>query len=195
MSSLVLDIEIAPLDLKDTDVIDYLINKPSRTTLHPVFSKIIVIGIKELENEPIQFYGDDEHRILRRFWTYLKKHRNSRFITFNGYGLDVPFIYVRSTINKVIPTVEIERNLSKMENSNHYDCMLAFSHYNTFRWVALDILCKMHGIPAPEKRIPATEIARLYRKRQWKPILMHNRNDLILIEKLYKSILVPAEGK
>ncbi|MFQ6064158.1 MAG: ribonuclease H-like domain-containing protein [Candidatus Bathyarchaeia archaeon] len=187
MGDTILDIETAPLELRDTEVIDYLINRRTRTDLHPVFSRIVVIGLKEIGKEPIQFYGEDEQQILRQFWNYLQKHPNTRFITFNGYQLDIPFIYVRSRINKIIPTIEIERNSSRMENSNHFDCMLALSHYNTFRWVALDILCKIHGIPVPEGRIHGNQIAHLYKKGDWKHILMHNQNDLVLTEKLYEK--------
>ena len=181
---IVVDIETAPLELTDKDVVDYLIRKQT-TVNNPIFSKIIVVGVKELGKKLDQFYGDDEKKILEDFWVYVAKC--TKIITFNGYGFDVPFIYVRSRINHVIPTVRIPTYKYGMEESSHFDCMLALSHLGIFTWVSLDILCKMHGIPVPEDRISGERMADLYRKRDWESILKHNEGCLEHIEKLYKK--------
>jgi uncharacterized protein YprB with RNaseH-like and TPR domain len=180
------DIEIAPLDLTDKELIRYLISKQTNT-LNPIFSKIIVIGIMENGKAPKQFYDENEKKILEDFWKEMDGRNPLRVVTFNGYGFDIPFIYVRSRINKVRPTVKICTYKYGMETSNHFDCMLALSHLGTFPWVSLEILCKAHGIPVPEDRESGGMIANLYEKRDWKAILKHNKGCLELIEKLYEK--------
>jgi len=179
------DIEIAPVDLKDKEIIRYLIFKQTNT-LNPIFSKIIVIGTMESGKPPKQFYGDDEKKILKDFWNEIERVP-LKIITFNGYGFDIPFIYVRSRINKVRPSVKICTYKYGMETSNHFDCMLALSHLNTFTWMSLEILCKAHGIPIPEDRESSDAIVNLYEKRDWKAILGHNRSCLKLTENLFEK--------
>jgi len=179
------DIEIAPVDL-DKETIHYLIFKQTNT-LNPIFSRIIVIGTKELGKAPKQFYDENEKKILQDFWNEIADRNPLKLITFNGYGFDIPFIYVRSRINKVRPTVEICTNKYRMEKSNHFDCMLALSHLGSFPWVSLAILCNAHGIPVPNDRESGEKLTDLYDKRDWKAILKHNKGCLELTEKLYEK--------
>lgn len=184
------DIEIAPLDLTNKDIVRYLIFKQTNT-LNPIFSKIIVIGTKEMGKVPKQFHGENEKEILKKFWDEVANRHPLKIITFNGYGFDIPFIYVRSRINKVRPTVEICTYKYKMDRSNHFDCMLALSHIDKFTWMSLEILCKAHGIPVPEERESGDIIANLYEKRDWRAILEHNEDCLELTEKLYEKCCGP----
>ena len=184
------DIEIAPLDLMDKEITRYLIFKQTNT-LNPVFSKIIVIGTMELGKDPKQFSGEDEKKILKDFWKEMANRDSLKVITFNGYKFDIPFIYVRSRINKVRPTVKISTYKYGMETSNHFDCMLALSHIDAFQWVSLEILCKANGIPVPDNRESGEMIANLYEKGDWNAILKHNKICLKLTEKLYEKCCGP----
>lgn len=185
-SCIFVDIETAPLDLIDKEITRYLIFKQTNT-LNPIFSRIIVIGTKEPGKAPKQFHGENEKKILEDFWKEIANRNPLRVVTFNGYNFDIPFIYVRSRINKVRPTVEICTYKYRMEKSNHFDCMLALSHLSAFPWVSLEILCKAHGIPVPANRESSETIADLYEKRNWKAILEHNKGCLELTEKLYEK--------
>lgn len=140
---------------------------------------------------PRQFHGENEKRILEDFWKEMVSRDPLKVITFNGYGFDIPFIYVRSRINKVRPTVEISTYKYGMEKSNHFDCMLALSHLGAFKWVSLEILCKVHGIPVPDNRESGEMIANLYEKGDWNAILKHNKICLKLTEKLYEKCCGP----
>ena len=180
------DIETAPLDLIDKEITYYLIFKQTNT-LNPVFSRIIVIGTKEPGKAPKQFHDENEKKILEDFWKEIASRYPLKVITFNGYKFDIPFIYVRSRINKVRPTVKISTYKYGMESSNHFDCMLALSHIDAFPWVSLEILCKAHGIPVPTNRVNSENITDLYEKRDWKAILEHNKGCLELTEKLYRK--------
>ncbi|MFQ5887387.1 MAG: ribonuclease H-like domain-containing protein [Candidatus Hydrothermarchaeales archaeon] len=192
MSYVTLDIETAALEIKDKAILDYLISRQFAVSLHPAFSKIIMIGMKEDGGEPFCLYGDDEKELLEDFWSYLYRKKPEKIVTFNGYGFDVPFIYVRSLINgiKRQPCYEINQNKWSMERSNHYDCMLALSGANSFHYVSLDVLCRLLGIEVPEDRLTPKEKAKLYNDQEWEPIVEYNREDVILTEKLYERIKV-----
>lgn len=188
-----LDIETVALpEAYEPKVLDYLMGKVTSRIigLHPVFSKIIAVGIKEPENEPNVFHGDDERKILSDTWIYLDKHQGVTVVTFNGYGFDIPFINVRSLVNGIKPMMALETNKWRMEGSNHFDLMLAFSHMDTFTWVSLEALCRVYGIEVPEDRIGVREVMTSYRKGDWDSIIKHNSQCLVMIEALYKKFFL-----
>lgn len=189
----ILDIETVALpEAMEPKVLDYLMGKDTAKVigLHPVFSKIVVIGIKEPDNEPIFFWGDDERKILSDTWAYFNEHRGVRVVTFNGYNFDIPFIKVRSLIKSIEPTIRIETNKWRMEGSNHFDLMLAFSHIDRFLWVALETLCRLYDIEVPEDKLSGREVMACYRRRDWDSIIKHNRQDLVMTDELYKKFFL-----
>ncbi|MFQ5974804.1 MAG: ribonuclease H-like domain-containing protein [Candidatus Hydrothermarchaeales archaeon] len=188
MDYISLDIETAPLKIEDDIVIEYLIKKKFVMGTHPLFSKIITIGIKENEKEPVFFRGDKEHSVLTGFWKRIKLDVPPKIVTFNGYNFDIPFLLVRSKVNNIEPTLNINTNKWKMDFSNHFDCMLAFSEIDKFSWVSLDIICRLMGIPVPEDRIKRSQVIECYQKKDWEPILKRNKQDLALVESLYEKI-------
>ena len=185
---LVVDIETCPLKISDDSVWVYLTEKVTRRDLHPVFSKIIAIGIKQPNTQPNVIHGDNEREILEKFWVLIDKLKPKTIVTFNGYGFDVPFIYARSSLNKIKPTMRINTNKWNMERSNHFDCMVFFSQYGVFINVAQAIICKMLGIGVPSDIISGPQIEDCYKGKDWKPIIYRCEQDTIMTEELYKKI-------
>jgi len=187
----VLDIEVAPESREDEQITQYLITKKTGG-LHPLFSKIILIGLKELDAEPLIYHGEDEHKILSQTWEHLaelqKRLKRFSIITFNGYRFDVPFLLIRSAINAVEKTININTNRWTMEDSNHFDLMQLLSGYGEYPFVSLEISCRKLGISVPESAISATEIASRYHKGDWDSILEHSRRNLLLTEALYHKL-------
>lgn len=193
MDYVTLDIETVALpEAFEPKVLDYLMRKETAKLigLHPVFSKIIAVGIKEPNNEPNIFWGDDERKILSDTWSYFDAHRGVRIVTFNGYGFDIPFIKVRSLINGIKPTMLIETNKWRMEGANHFDLMLAFSHIDTFLWVSLEALCRLYGIEVPEDKLGGEKVVAYYRRGDWDSIMKHIGQDLVMTEELYKKFFL-----
>jgi predicted PolB exonuclease-like 3'-5' exonuclease len=191
MSYLVLDIESIPLKITDESVWIYLSEKATVRTMHPVFSKVIAIGIKKPDSDPEVFHGENEKELLEKFWELMSELRpssSSQIVTFNGYGYDVPFLLVRSAINNVNPTVSINMNKWNMERSNHFDCMLVLSAKGSFLNVAQEITCRMLGISVTGDTISGSEIEECYNKGDWKPIIERCKRDLIMTEELYKRL-------
>jgi len=188
MSYAILDIESVPLKITDESIWIYLSKKATVRTMHPVFSKVIVIGIKTPDADPEVMYDDSEKELLEKFWGLMNEQRPEKIVTYNGYGFDIPFLLVRSAINNVKPTINIHMNKWYMEGSNHFDCMLVLSAKGLFLNVAQEIVCRMLGIDVPSDKISGTQIKDCYKRGDWEPILSRCKQDLIMTEKLYKKI-------
>lgn len=182
-----IDIECVPLKINDQDIWVYLSEKATVRTMHPVFSKVITIGLKEFDQDPEVLYSDDEKQLLDDFWSKLAAIEPDKVITFNGYGFDIPFLDVRSLMNNIQPTKNINTNKWNMERSNHYDCMLALSSKGNFLNVAQDIVCKIMSIPVEEK-IEGSRIEKCYISGDWDSINNKCRQDVIQTEQIFKKL-------
>lgn len=194
MDYLVIDIETVPIKFEEPNIVRFQIdNKRVRWGLHPAFAKIIVIGTKSgpPENREIIFYGEEESKILRDFWDYLKENKPKRIITFNGYRFDIPFIEARSYFNNILITFEINKNRWQMKDSNHFDCLWTLLGMNEdFEPIPLIIASYLFEIPVPEDYhlIMGKDIEKEYLKGNWEGIINHCKQDIYLTEQLYLKI-------
>jgi len=182
-----MDVETVPLEITNYDVWVYLTEKATVRPMHPLFSKIISIALKEFNNEPEVLFSPNEKQLLDEFWSKLAAINPDKIITYNGYNFDIPFLEVRSLINNIQPTITIEPNKWRMDSSNHYDCMLAISNKGTFLNVAQDIVCKMWGISVEEK-IEGSKIEKCYFDGDWDSINHRCYQDVIQTEQIYKKL-------
>lgn len=201
MKYIALDIETVPLEIKDPDIIQYLMDKKiskEMRVLDPNYSKIVAIGLKQESKDPQILIGEDESKLLKEFWDILDNYMKQPtpykkwIVTHNGYKFDVPFIIVRSYVNHIKPKVAINTNKWRMEESNHFDTMLFFSQYELFTNLNLKILCRMHNIEVPEG-ISGANIEEHYKKGNWDIIKEHCKQDVQLTAKLYEKICLEAK--
>ncbi len=186
MNYAVIDIETVPVEIKDDDIKEYLMDKQiskEMRAFHPLFSKIICICLKN-ENNTIALTGN-EKEILEKFWDTVQDY--NYFITFNGYSFDIPFIIIRSTVNKVKFRNIISLNKFNMQGSNHFDVMLYFSQ-NTFTNIRLDIIAKSLGIMTGEDRFTGREVERLYKEGNIDEIIEHCKQDVSITEKIWMHV-------
>ncbi len=190
MRTAFVDIETTPLEFDNKEIINYLMDKSFPRFSHPFFGKIIAIGVKMENEEPVIFYGNDEKDILTKFWQFLPENNIGKIITWNGYGFDVPFLNIRSVINEIKKTKTINLNKWRMleVGSNHIDCMQFFSSTGEFQFIALEIACRLMDIQVPPDRIRGDGIEKFFRKGEWEPIINKNKEDLTMLEKLYQKI-------
>lgn len=184
----VVNIVVAPDRPFTNDIMEYLMDKSFPRKIHPLFSKIVMIGLKKPGMNPILIYGHKEKNILNRFWKYMEKVQPERIITFNGYNFDVPFIYIRSKLNKIAPSTSFNTVKWKMENSNHFDCMQLLSGKENFLNVALEISCRLLGLDVPNDRIRGEEIPNHHASGNVEPIKIHCVQDLEMTEQLYQRL-------
>jgi DNA polymerase elongation subunit (family B) len=184
----VVNIVVAPEKPFSNDIMEYLMDKSFPRKMHPLFSKIIMIGLKKPGLNPILIYGRQEKNILNRFWKYMEKVQPERIVTFNGYNFDMPFIGIRSKLNNIPPSVEFNSVKWRMEQSNHFDCMQLLSGKENFLNVALEISCRLLGIQVPDERIKGEEIPTYFSSGNVDPIKMHCVQDLEMTEQLYQKL-------
>lgn len=185
MKYIFLDIETAPIKIENEDVKEYLMDKRiSREdrSLNPLYAKIIAIGLKAMNG--INIYNGEEKEILEQFWSNIGNSLNTTLVTYNGYKFDIPFIILRSIINKVKIPFSINLNKWQMEKSNHFDLMLFFSQHETFINPNLRILGKMYGIESDDK-LYGYDIERLYKEGKIEEIKKKCQNDIEVMEKLF----------
>lgn len=193
MNYIFLDIETVPLEITHDDVKNYLMDKKiskEKRSMDANYAKIIVIGLKILNNDEIKlFSSNDEKELLQNFWNFLRDNTPFTVVTHNGYRFDIPFIVLRSCINKVDITFQINTNQWSMEKSNHFDTMIFFSHYGAFTNPNLEILNKLHSLDvSSEKRITGADVERLYKEGKIEEIKKHCGQDIRLLEQIFGKL-------
>jgi predicted PolB exonuclease-like 3'-5' exonuclease len=172
-----------PLEINDEYIMRYLMDKKltdNVRSLDPNYSKIILIGAK-YENEFKLFTGE-EKEILNEFWNFIKD--KEIIVTHNGYKFDVPFIIIRSIINNVKISKEINLNPWNMLKSNHLDTMMIFSQ-NVFANARLRILAKLNKIEFEDEGVTGKDIERLFKEENFELIKEHCKKDIEILEKLF----------
>ncbi len=166
MDWMVLDIETAPKEINDGEIGEYLASRGKLLlNTHPLFSKLILIGIKWEDGEKY-FYGENEREVLTEFCKFLDENnlfdrlkRNKydefngngeplQFVTYNGDSFDIPYILFKSSIYK-IPILDLNLSTYPYRNlrlSNHFDCLTFIAGTDNEKKVKLNIACKMLGI-------------------------------------------------
>ena len=187
MNYLFLDIETSPLEIKDDYVIRYLMDKKltnASRSLNPIYSKIILMGLKY--NNEIKLIHGEEKEILNEFWNFIKD-KDLTMVTHNGYKFDIPFIIIRSILNNVKITKEINTNPYSMIRSNHIDTMMIFSQ-NVFTNSGLRILAKLNKVEFDDDKVLGRDIEKFYNEGKLEEIKMHCKNDIEILEKLFNKI-------
>ena len=138
----------------------------------------------------ITFKARTEKEMLSAFWQGVLRYRT--FVTFNGRQFDLPFLMIRSAVNKVRPSVNLMTNryLSNPGNRvRHIDLIDQLSFYGAVRRKgSLHLYCRAFGIKSPkEDGITGDDVGRLFKERQYKEIAEYNSWDLIATNELYNT--------
>ncbi len=101
MSYIVVDIETIPIDRKGYEGRGEEAER--KKLLNPIDSKIIAIGLKKKDGEPVVFMGSDEAELLSQFWNEISKSKSlsTKIVGFNIKDFDLPFLVTRSFVNNV----------------------------------------------------------------------------------------------
>jgi 3'-5' exonuclease len=180
---------------KQDDAIRYL-------SLYPFTAKVIAIGIYDIlkeksyvyyENETeeewfneeknIHYKGLSEAGMLKSFWRIIEV--TDQVISFNGRNFDVPFLMIRSAINKIKPG----KNLitKRFDSTLHIDLLEQFTYYGLTRKFNLDFYCHAFSIKSPKsKEISGIEVKNLYEAGKVKDIAVYCGEDIYATYQLYK---------
>ncbi len=188
---------------KDEEVKDQKVDDAIRyLSLYPFTAKVIAIGIYDIEKEKsfvyyeskkeeewiseskkIHYKGLTESEMLKSFWRIIKV--SDRVITFNGRNFDVPFLMMRSALNKIKPSKNLMTN--RFDTSLHIDLLEQFTFYGITRKFNLDFYCHAFGIESPKsKGISGMEVKTLYEAGRIKDIAVYCGHDIEATNKLYE---------
>lgn len=172
------------------------------TSLYPFTAKCIAIGIFDVEkkksfvyyeskiqeewkseDENIQYKGLPENEMLESFWRIIDA--TDQVITFNGRNFDIPFLMLRSAINKIRPSKNLIQN--RFDISQHLDLLEQFTFYGNIRKFNLDFYCHAFGIETPKSEvISGMEVKNLYEAGKIKEIAVYCSRDIYATYQLYK---------
>lgn len=163
-------------------------------SLYPYTAKIIAIGLFNTEKESavvlyensendewiveekiIKYKPANEEQMLKYFWKYADQA--DKMISFNGRNFDLPFIMIRSAINKIKPSKNFIKN--RYDSSHHIDLLEQLTFYGLTKKFNLDFYCRAFGIESPKsKGITGMEVKELYRAGRIKDIAIYCGSDV-----------------
>ncbi|MEW5843234.1 MAG: ribonuclease H-like domain-containing protein [Bacteroidota bacterium] len=188
---------------KDPERRDELLEDTKRyLSLYPFTAKIVAIGLLNTEKEKsmVLYEGGTndewiaeekitkykpltEQEMLRYFWKYADEAE--KVISFNGRNFDIPFILMRSAINKIKPSKNLMRN--RFDTNFHLDLLELFTFYGITKKFNLDFYCHSFGIESPKsKGITGMEVKELYKAGRIKDIAIYCGEDVKATYELYK---------
>jgi len=130
-----------------------------RLALHAEYGRVLAIGLIIEHDWQVAHYGLlgrerpsgrfhlDERRTLRAFWRLLHDFNVSRdlIIGHNVLDFDLPFLYKRSRINRIHPSILL--NFARYKSAPVYDTMREWAHWNPQApLVSLDHLSDILGV-------------------------------------------------
>lgn len=135
-----------------------------RLALDGDFGRVLTIGVIVEQNEQVTHRGLfgrerqtmmfhlDEARTLRGFWKLLKGFSLSRdlIVGHNVFDFDLPFLYKRSVIQCVRPSVEL--SFARYRSQPIFDTMHQWNKWSPRKHVSLDRLAKILGLESSKEQ-------------------------------------------
>ncbi len=129
-----------------------------------------------------------EGAMLEEFWEGAREY--DRFVTFNGRQFDVPFLWHRSAMQGVRPSIDLmaQRYLRNHQTIYHVDLADQFSFYGAMtRRPNLHLVCRAYGIDSPKgDGVSGDDVASLYQAGEFETIARYNARDVTATTELYQ---------
>jgi predicted PolB exonuclease-like 3'-5' exonuclease len=139
----------------------------------------------------ISIYGQQEKLMLSEFWKRIGQRKSPRIITHNGLHFDLPFIWKRSVILQVKPTMQF--NLIRYRTDYVYDTMAVWSNWDLRNSIKLDELAKTLGVG--KKSGTGEDVYNLWRGGKYRDIAEYCFQDVYLTYCCYcrMNFIIPIE--
>jgi uncharacterized protein YprB with RNaseH-like and TPR domain len=147
------------------------------------------MNLPDKEEDGVIYKCRTEKEMLEQFWQGAQNY--TEFVTFNGREFDIPFLMIRSAINKVRPTKNLlsKRYLSSQHyDAKHVDLCDQLSFYGSVRKkCSLHVSCRAFGIESPKAQgVSGDDVAGLFKEKKYFEIAKYNVGDLVATQKLYE---------
>ncbi|KPL18121.1 MAG: hypothetical protein AMJ92_09560 [candidate division Zixibacteria bacterium SM23_81] len=162
--------------------------------LNPVTNRAMILSQGTSDETPakgqrgeifVSHFRGDETAILTKFWELIPSYNH--YITFNGKGFDCPFLMLRTLIQGVKPT----RNLDTRRYSiyPHCDLLEVLTFFGATRKFTLQFWCQTLGIEDPKAKFgDGSQVQEAYRKGKIDDIIDYNLADLLATARLYQEV-------
>lgn len=144
--------------------------------------------IEPFEEGGVEYKTGTEKEILEKFWE-IARHCDT-FVTFNGRGFDVPFLFVRSAIYGVRPTKNLMANryLSyQPSNARHIDLFDQLTFYGSMRRkMNLHFWARAFGIKSSkEGELKGKDVKKYFKEKKYREIARYCHEDVRATKELY----------
>ncbi len=174
----------------------------------PLTGKVVAIGLYDVErkqgvvyytgngSESDEVVGEytykerSEKEMLAEFWEGAKHY--DTFVTFNGRGFDVPFLFHRCVVHNLKPTKNLleGRYPSQQHNCRHVDLQDELTFFGAmYRRPSLHLFCRAFGIESPKGEVSGDDVAELFASKKFRDIAHYNARDVIATTALYQKWL------
>lgn len=168
-----------------------------KTALDANVGRIVCIGMlffseKRVFRSGLSIFGEQEKLVLSTFWKHIHEHKTPYIITHNGLHFDLPFIWKRSVILHVQPTMRF--NLTRYRTDHMYDTMAVWSNWDVRDAITLDHLARTLGVA--RKSGSGQDVYDLWTARQYKAIAEYCFRDVYVTYCCYcrMNFLTPADA-
>ena len=197
MNKLFLDIETIPVEKEKYELLENIYNQKKAVGKNPgtfeeflagtglggAFGRIACISYAFNDDKPKTISGK-ESLILQKFWEVAKTA--DLFIGFNILDFDLRFIYQRSVILGVRPTLDL--NFARYRSSPIFDVMREWSKWESHN-ISLDTLAKALGLKSSKDgAINGSNVAKAYEEGRLKEIYDYCERDVELTRKIYNRL-------
>lgn len=145
--------------------------------------------VENLEEGNISFKVKTENEMLEQFWKLAPKY--NEFVTFNGKRFDIPYLILRSAINKIKPTKNLMSNrylYSQKFDAKHIDLYDELTFYGAanIKGGNLHMFTRAFGIESPKRSgIKGDDVGELFKNKKYLEIAKYNSLDIIATKKLF----------
>lgn len=151
-------------------------------------------GLLGRERQTMMFHLD-EARTLRGFWKILRGFNVSRDVVVghNLFDFDLPFLYKRSVIQRVRPSVEL--SFARYRSQPIYDTMHQWNKWSPRKFVSLDRLAKVLGLESSKGQgIDGSRVYDKFCAGCHAEIADYCMRDVELVRRIYYRMNFIAEG-
>ena len=155
------------------------------TNFDGAFGRIACISYA-INDELVKTLFGDEAKMLQDFWEVAKTVQ--LFVGFNVMDFDLRFIYQRSIIFNVQPTVDL--SFARYRNYPIFDLMYEWSKWNMQSKISLDVLAKALGLPSSKGgEVEGKNVAQAFLDGKIDKICYYCEQDVELTRKIYKRMI------
>ena len=173
----------------------------ARTALSGDFGRILCIGFADDDglggvtrgclgwDESRKQFNCDERRTLLAFWQMLRGFRPGvdRIVGHNLFDFDLKFIYKRSVIHGVRPSVEL--SFARYRNQPLYDTMHEWERWGYGSKISLDRLARVLSLPTSKADgVDGSQVSQLFSAGEHEAIYNYCLRDVELTRLIYRRM-------